>query len=221
MRPTWLGACTLAEAVGITAAAGAARLATWLTDVRDVAPGWGLAVVVAGGLVEGTSLGVLQSVVLRRRLGDAAARRWTTATVLVAGLAWAAGSAPATLAGPGGGTPPPLLLVVAGGAALGATTGALLGTAQAAAVRRQAARPWRWVASSTVGWTVAMPVIFLGAGLPAADWPTPLVVALGTVTGTAAGAVLGVLTRRGAAALTDVAAESGRPKVPSVRAIRP
>ena len=44
---------------------------------------------------------------------------------------------------------------------------------------------------------------------------------LGTVTGTVAGAVLGVLTRRGAAALTDVAAKSGRPKVPSVQAIRP
>lgn len=221
MRATWLGACTLAEAIGITAAAGAARLATWLTDTLGVSPGWGLAVVVAGGLVEGTALGVLQARALRRSLDATAARRWAIVTVLVAGLAWTAGSAPSTLAAPDDGTTPPLLLVLAGAIALGATTGALLGVAQAAAVRRWVARPWRWVAASTLGWSVAMPVIFLGAGLPGADWPTPLVVALGTATGTAAGAALGLLTRRDAAALADVGPRVGRSKVPSGRAIRP
>lgn len=220
MRPSWLRACTLAEAIGITAAAAAARLATWLTDTRQDSPGWALVVVVAGGLVEGTALGVLQSRVLRPRLGVHAARRWTAATILVAGLAWAAGSAPATLAAPEDGTTPPLPLVLAGGAALGTVTGALLGAVQAAAVRHAVERPWPWVPASAIGWTAAMPVVFLGAALPGADWPSPLVVLLGTATGALAGAVLGLLTGRPAEALTAVPAH-GRSKVPSPRAIRP
>lgn len=221
-RPAWVGACTLAEAIGITAAAGAARLATWLTQTRDASPGWALGVVVAGGLVEGTALGVLQARVLRARLGAAAARRWTVATILVAGLAWAAGSAPATLsASDDGSGSPPLLLVLAGAAALGAMTGALLGAAQAATVRRIVPRPWRWPAASTLGWTAAMPVIFLGAGLPGADWPTPLVVLLGTATGALAGLVLGLITRVGAMDLVTGGPAPRRPKVPLRRAIGP
>jgi hypothetical protein len=220
MRLTWLSACTLAEAAGITAAAGAARLATWLSDVHDATPAVALGVVVAGGLVEGTALGLLQARVLRAGLAPSAARRWAVATVLVAGLAWAAGSAPATLAADDGGSPPAVPWVILGAAALGAVTGALLGLAQAAVVSHCVEHPWRWVRASSIGWTAAMPVIFLGAGLPGADWPTPPVVALGTVTGAAAGALLGVLTRRSAAVLATSGAPR-RPKVPSTQGIRP
>ncbi|WGY04493.1 hypothetical protein QI633_12150 [Nocardioides sp. QY071] len=220
MRLTWLGACTLAEAIGITAAAGAARLATWVTDVREAPPAVALGVVVAGGLVEGTALGVLQARVLRTALGPAAARRWAGATVLVAGLAWAAGSAPATLSTDDGGRPPALPLVLLGAAALGTMAGALLGAAQAVVVRRRVEHPWSWVRASTIGWTAAMPVIFLGAGVAGADWSWLTVVLLGTATGTLAGAVLGGTTRHAADAFLIADRRRG-PKVPSPQEVRP
>lgn len=216
---SWLRACTLAEAVGITAAAGAARVATWVTETRHASPGWALVVVVAGGLVEGAALGVLQARALRGRVGASAARRWALATVLVAGLSWAGASAPATLSGDSAGTSPPLWLVLGGAAMLGALTGAVLGDTQATAVRVASPARARWVRSSTLGWAAAMPVIFLGASLPDASWPSLPVVALGTATGTVAGAVLGLLTRDGAARLTPLPVRG--PKVPPARAIRP
>lgn len=219
MTTTWLRACVAAEAIGITAAAGAARAATWLTEERSLPVGWALAVVVAGGLVEGAALGALQAQVLHDRIGTAAARRWAVATILVAGLAWAAGSAPATLSAGGTGSPP-LVLVLLGGAAIGLVTGALLGAAQALASGRDRTGSLRWIGASAVGWTAAMPVIYLGAGLPDADWPALAVVPLGTVTGAAAGAVLGLLTA-GAARRVAEGPPRGGPKVPPGGEVRP
>lgn len=223
MTRSWLRACVLAEAVGMTAAASAARFATWL-DGRGVPVGWALATVVAGGLVEGAALGILQARVLRPRIGAARARRFTFATVAVAGLAWAGGAAPATLGGADTAAPP-LLLVLLGGAVLGTVTGALLGAAQAVAVRRDRRASSRWVAASAVGWTAAMPVIFLGAGIPGPDWSAWAVVPLGTATGVVAGTVLGALTARAAASLAEIpVAEvpvAGGPKVPPAGEVRP
>ena len=51
----WVAACAAAETVGMTAAAGAARVADGLPTSAA------LSVVVAGGLVEGTALGVAQA----------------------------------------------------------------------------------------------------------------------------------------------------------------
>ena len=218
MRRSWLGACVGAEAIGMTAAAAAARLATWL-DGREVPVGWSLAAVVAGGLVEGTALGVLQARVLRPRLGAALARRWAVATVAVAGVAWGLGAAPSTL-DTSDAAPPPLALVLLGGAALGTVTGGLLGLAQAAAVRRDRRAVLRWAAASAAGWTATMPVIYLGAGLPDAGWPTLAVVPLGTATGLVAGTVLGVLTARAAGDLAEGPAAGG-PKVPAGGEVRP
>ena len=62
MNRSWVVACAVAEAIGMTAAAGAARSATALTDHGVThATAWGLLVVVLGGLVEGTALGWLQA----------------------------------------------------------------------------------------------------------------------------------------------------------------
>lgn len=72
--------------------------------------------------------------------------------------------------------------------------GALLGAAQATGLRRHARHPWRWIGISVAAWAPTMAVIFLGATAPGADWPGPAVAALGTVTGLAAGAVLGLVS---------------------------
>jgi hypothetical protein len=195
MNRSWVVACAAAEAIGMTAAAGAACSATALTDhAVSHATAWGLLVIVLGGLVEGTALGWLQARALDTILDPTGRRRWALATVLVAGLGWSAASLPAVLAGDEAGDQPPLPLVLLGAAALGGVMGALLGAAQAATLRHRVRHPWRWVTGSTAGWTVAMPVIFLGATTVPASWPWWWVVPTGAVTGLVAGSALGVVS---------------------------
>ena len=183
-------ACTVAETVGMTAAAAAARAADAL-DVRSAA----LAVVVAGGLVEGTALGLAQSGVLAARLPALRRGAFTWATVLVAGLGWAAASAPAVLSGDDSGAAPPLPLVLLGAAGIGLVMGPVLGGAQALALRGAARAPLRWVLANSLAWPPVMIVIFLGATTPSSSWSVPSVVLLGAVTGAAAGTLLGLVTR--------------------------
>jgi len=223
LRGRWVTACVVAEAIGMTASAGAARGATALVDA-DVARAalLGFLVVVAGGLVEGTALGVLQAGVLAERLGGRGRRAWVAVTLALAGLGWAIGSAPATLsADPGdGGASPPLAAILAGAAGIGLVLGGLLGAAQAWVMSRRAARPARhparWVLGSALGWTVAMTVIFGGATTAGAGWAWPLVAGYGTVTGALAGLGLGVVTAPFLARLDspawDLRPEAGSPR---------
>lgn len=219
MTRSWVTACVAAETVGIVAAAVAARSADRL--VSSTAAGYAL--VVLGGLVEGTALGVLQARALPAGTSRRARTGWAVATLLVAGLGWAAGSAPATLGSEGpdgsaaGEAGPPLLLVLAGAALLGAVLGAVLGLAQGVAARLPRPAVRRWVLASTAGWTAAMPVVFVGASSVGADWSWPALVASGAATGAVAGVVLGLLTRRAvpAPAVSAGAAGAGpRPAPP-------
>ena len=188
MIRSWVLACATAEAFGMAASAGAAR-AAGATGTTT-----GFVLVVAGGLVEGTALGALQATVIRTRLG-VSRPTWIVATVVVAGLGWAAASAPAALSGDSGGSPPALGWILAGAVALGSAMGAVLGVAQAAVLRRAGVRhPWRWVTANATGWAVAMPVIFTGATTAGASWPWPVVVGYGAITGALAGAALGLVT---------------------------
>lgn len=192
----WTALCATAEAIGMTAAASAAKASQALVgepgNGREVAVA--LSLVVGGGLVEGVALGGLQAAGLRRLLPGLDRRRWLLVTTAVAGLGWAAASAPAALSGADDGSVPPLLLVLGGAVGLGAAMGALLGAAQASGLRGHVRHPWRWVGANAAAWSLAMAVIFLGATAPAADWSVLAVAALGTVTGLAAGAVLGLVS---------------------------
>jgi hypothetical protein len=193
----WTRLCAGAEAIGMTAAAAAAKLSQSLVGephgTREVVTV--LSVVVAGGLVEGTALGVAQSAGLRTWLPDRARRVWVAVTVAVAGLGWAGASLPGTLAGGGAdSSQPPWLLIIAGALALGAVMGVTLGAAQVPVLRGHVAHPWRWVAANAAAWPAAMAAIFVGATAPSADWSAPTVVVLGTATGLVAGALLGVVS---------------------------
>ena len=103
----WTALCAAAETVGMTAAAAAAT--TSKTFVGEQSTGSqvavALALVVAGGLVEGLALGVAQSSGLSAWLPRQRRTRWVLATVVVAGLGWAGASAPAVLIGEGGSPP--------------------------------------------------------------------------------------------------------------------
>ena len=184
----WVRACTVAETVGMTAAAVAAVAG------RSLGTAAALALVVTGGLVEGLALGWAQGHVLGRLAPALDRRRYLLVTVLVAGVGWAGASAPAAFAGDSDATQPALGIVVLSAAGLGLVMGAVLGSAQAAVLRGAVRRPWRWVAVNAAAWPPAMAVIFLGATTPSASWPDWAVVALGPVTGMAAGGVLGIVS---------------------------
>jgi F420H(2)-dependent quinone reductase len=192
VNPRWIAACAGAEAIGMAASAAAARTADGLS------PGAGFGLVVAGGLVEGTALGLLQASVLAPTLGPARARAWALVTILLAGVGWAAGSAPATLNGPDGAGAadgqPPLVVILLIAAALGLALGALLGAAQAVVLRSRVRHPWRWVPGSALGWAAAMTVVFAGATTAGAGWGLPVLIGYGALTGLVAGTCLGVIT---------------------------
>ena len=192
----WTALCAAAEAIGMTAAATAAKTSQALvgepTDGREAAIA--LSLVVGGGLVEGLALGGLQAAGLRRWLPELDRRRWLLVTTAVAGVGWALASVPAVMSAPGDDSAPPWLLVTVGAMALGAVMGSLLGAVQATGLRGHVRHPWRWVTANAAAWAPAMTVIFLGASTPGSDWSGPSVAALGTATGLVAGACLGLVT---------------------------
>lgn len=192
-RRRWVLACIVAETIGMTAAATAARVGHDLVEdggARMLA----LGLVVAGGLVEGVALGVLQGRVLAARLPRLHLSRFVALTVLVAGVGWAVASAPSALATDDGGSGPALGLILLGALGIGLVMGPVLGLAQAAALQGAVAHPWRWVAANTVAWPAAMVAIFMGASTAGSTWTTPVVAVYGALTGVVAGAILGLLT---------------------------
>jgi hypothetical protein len=191
----WVVACAVAETIGMTAAAVAARIGQDVYDGDGSAARWlALGVVVAGGLVEGTALGLLPGRVLGGRWPRMSRPRFLLVTVLVAGLGWAVASAPGVLAGDDGGAGPATGLMVLGGLGLGLVMGPVLGAAQATALRGAVPHPWRWVAANAAAWPLAMAAIFAGASTAGAGWSTTAVAGYGGLTGLVAGSLLGLVS---------------------------
>jgi hypothetical protein len=192
----WVFLCALAEAIGMTAAAGATLLAEAIIPAprSPFANTLVLVLIVGGGLIEGIALGVLQSAGLVRWVPAFSRRRWILWTTLVAGLGWAAASAPAQFAASADTSPPSLIVLVGGALLLGALMGSLLGAAQAGGFRGKVARPWRWIGISVLAWAPTMAVIFVGATTPDSGWPPVATLPLATATGAVAGAVLGLVS---------------------------
>jgi hypothetical protein len=191
----WILACAAAETIGMGVSAAAARVGQDVADGRGTGAHWlALGVVVAGGLVEGTALGVLQGQVLGVRWPRLSRFRYALFTVLVAGLGWAAASAPSVLSGGAADPGPPVALMVLGGLGLGLVMGPVLGLAQALALRAVVAHPWRWVLGNTAAWPVAMALIFTGASTAGAHWSLLELAAYGAATGALAGTALGLVS---------------------------
>ncbi|WP_395727406.1 hypothetical protein [Nakamurella sp.] len=192
----WTALCATAESVGMAASAAAARLAgATVGDGPTTAPAAlaALAIIVTGGLIEGTALGVAQASGLAAWLPGRRSN-WIMVTVIFAGVGWAAASAPAVLLpDDGAGEPTPFLLTVTA-AGLGLLMGAVLGAGQSLVLRGRVPHPWRWSGASALGWAVAMPIIFVGASLPGPQWPLAVVITTGALTGLVAGATLGVIS---------------------------
>ena len=192
----WTALCAVAQAIGMTAAASAAKTSQALIgqpgNSRQMA--LALSIAVGGGLVEGVALGGFQAAGMGRLVPALNRQQWVLITTAVAGVGWAGASAAAGGSGQDDGAAPALLLILGGAIGLGAVMGALLGAGQAMVLRGQVRHPWRWVGATMAGWAPAMAVILFGASLPGADWPAPAVVALAAFTGLIAGTILGLVS---------------------------
>jgi hypothetical protein len=106
--------CAIAEGIGHGGRGCRWSGNGWGDDARASA----LTVVGPGGLVGNVALCVIDARLLRAVLGPRVRARALT-TIAVAGLGWAAASAPQTLSGGSGGAAPPVGLVLPGGGRAG------------------------------------------------------------------------------------------------------
>lgn len=190
----WIGACMLAEAVGVAVAAvTSANTARW-ASADSV--GLAVAAVLLAGCVEGLLLGTLTGRVLWRTYPGFPIGRWMAATTLAVGVAWGLGLVPSTLAGvgPDPGVDPSPWVVLGGGAAMGAVFGPLIGAAQLWALGDHEARPSSWMMRNAVGWALAMPLIMASASWVPGTWTPGAVAGLAFVTGGLAGVFVGGAT---------------------------
>jgi hypothetical protein len=206
-----VAACTAAEFVGMTAAAGMAVLTAHLVG-EPTTPGAAVVVMAGallGGGVEGFALGELQFRVLRTWLPTLSHSGYVGATVALAVAFWFIGMLPSTLMSLTGAgttaqadvTEPPLLLVALAAAAGGAVGGAAFGLVQGWALRGHVRHPWRWIRPNAVGWGIAVCLITVVASAAPAGAPVAVTVGLGLAVGLAAGACVGVVTGQALPAL--------------------
>ena len=200
-RRRWLLAYALGETAGIGVAAAAFAALSGPLDGTSLGVRLGSWTVgVAAGVVEGGALGTFTWLVLRHRLPLLRARRWIGATAAVAASCWALGMLPSTLnstaateSGAEQAGPPGWLLVVAIPVG-GIVGGALIGAAQAWALRGVAGRRGRWVVRNAMAWSVGLAVIGAVAfGVPG-QWPVAATAAAGVLAGATAGSVVGAIT---------------------------
>lgn len=203
-RLQWIALCAAAEFVGIGLAAAWYGGTMWLFGEPPALGArigvWLLAVLAA--VPEGLVLGGLQAWGLKRYLPDLSARRFVGATVLVGLIGWGIGAfipmflffEPQT-ADASSVTEPGLAATALFATVFGAIAGALFGGFQALALPASVRRRGPWVLANTVGWAVALPLIYVAAQW-GADLPTSWAVKWGLWAGSglAAGACIGIAT---------------------------
>ncbi len=196
----WVIANSAAELVGLGIVGASAYLVIGAAGEPESRAGMlGYAVLAVGlGGVEGAIVGYAQAIVLRRRLP--ALRSWVAATVAGAMIAWFLGMLPSTLMGlqsPTSSEPPPEMsdaLQLALAVPLGMVAGIVLAFPQWRVLRRYVPRAGWWLPANALGWAVAMPLVFVAAGVRPGGSPLVIgviVVASLAAAGAAAGAVHG------------------------------
>lgn len=203
----WVLANGWAEAAGLGTTLVLGRAVAPLlersTELAVVLLGAVLAIVL-GVLLEGALVGAAQAAVLRRALPGLAARRWVSATMLGAGIAWTLGMVPSTIAalvssGSAQGPPsePPAVLQYGLAVGLGLVTGPILGGAQWRVLRLHVAHAHRWLWANAAAWALGMLLVFLGMDL--VPWARGGLVLVGSVYAVCGVAGLGVGVVHGAA----------------------
>ena len=169
----WVLANLVAEALGLGATLLVGILLFGGLEPRIGIVPVALLGITLGALCEGSIVGGLQWLVLRRPIPELRWREWATATGVGAAFAWALGMIPSTVisfmseqapVGNDQGFAPAEWAVLLLAAAMGAILGAVLGGAQWVALRRYAPRAGWWIAANAVAWAAGMTLVFVGTG---------------------------------------------------------
>lgn len=197
----WVAANALAEIVGLGLSMLFFAFGMPLTATLGIV-GSVLLVVAGSTLVEGTAVGIMQWLVLRRVFPHIRLFAWWAATTAGALIAWVLGMLPSTLmavtqVGAETATSPQIddALIYVLAALMGAVLGAILGGAQWWVLRRHIAHAGWWVPANSLAWMAGMVIIFATMGSIPVDgaWPQIGVIAatgLG-LAGAAVGAIHG------------------------------
>jgi hypothetical protein len=156
-------------------------------------------VVVGSTLLEGTAVGVLQGLVLRRALPTLRLTSWWGATAIGALIAWSLGMIPSTLmalAEDATAAPPPVMsdvLMYGLAAVMGLVLGPILALPQWWVLRRHVNGAGLWIIANAIAWAWGMIIIFAAMGaIPETGVnPTTILIILGGLT--AAGAMVGAI----------------------------
>ena len=198
----WLLTVTAGEFVGFSVPAVTGALTVESTVTTAVVA------LLAAGAVEGTMLGLAQSIVLRRELPRLVRRRWISATAVGAVLAYAIGLLPSTLAGQWAELPGTVLVIAA--LLLGTALLASIGTAQWLVLRTVVPRSGSWVVTTALARLGGL-AVFLVFTTPLWQPGQPVVIV--TAVGVAGGLLMAVVT----SAITGLALRRllRRPREPS------
>ncbi len=174
----------LGEALGIAAVAAAYAA---IDRGILVAPTW----ILVAGAWEGLSLGIAQSLVLRK-IGVRSSH-WIVLTVAGA----VAGYALSLIGGAGqqssSASEPSAMLLILLGAGLGVVMGLLMGAVQWIAARGKIAAT-AWIGMNALGWAPAMAIILLAASAAERAWSMTVIILVGAAAGSAAGIAVGAVT---------------------------
>ncbi len=164
----WVGANSLAEAVGLGLTFALDGLIIW--QVMEAGNAWaalvGIVLMSATGAIEGGVVGWLQWLVLRRPFPQIARRAWIRATIIGAVVAWFLGSLPSTLMDMGAAgsdtavAEPSLAIVLLLAAGMGLVLGLVLAFPQWRVLRTAVPHAWVWLPANAAAWAVGMPIIF-------------------------------------------------------------
>jgi hypothetical protein len=195
----WIAANAVAELIGL----GTSGL-LWMAFFSGMEAQLGIVisavvVVVGSTLLEGTAVGVLQGLVLRRALPTLRLTSWWGATAIGALIAWSLGMIPSTLmalAEDATAAPPPVMsdvLMYGLAAVMGLVLGPILALPQWWVLRRHVNGAGLWIIANAIAWAWGMIIIFAAMGaIPETGVnPTTILIILGGLT--AAGAMVGAI----------------------------
>lgn len=170
----WLVANLVAEALGLgaTLLVGTLLLGGLESSIGPIPVAF--MGVILGALCEGSIVGSLQWLVIRRSIPSMRWREWAIATAAGVGIAWALGllpsvvmsfvpaQSPLTTADSTQGFDPALPVVLLLAATMGVALGAILGTAQWIALRKHAPKAGWWILANAGAWAIGMVLVFVG-----------------------------------------------------------
>lgn len=199
----WTLACAAGNLLGTgVAAVTAVGLYHWMGQPET--PGQKFQVLLCmmlAGVLQGAVLGGFQWRVLRIKFQAMPASSWVGATVAVAVLGWLMGMIPALFFMGNQAVPPnpgyqePALILIAMGAlALGLIFGAIFGLVQWLVFQRYAKESVLWVTGNSLGWGLAMMIVFLTASLLDETTPPLLTIVSGLLGGLLGGLAIGAIT---------------------------